>query len=340
MLSSSAQPEDRKLVEQLGFAAYLEKPWNRSELIEALSVVLSCDASAWQSLTQHPIVTPRLLRENRGTERRHLLVAEDDPVNRKVAIAVLQKLGFTADAVEDGVQAVEAWSKKRYHLILMDCQMPNLDGFQATQEIRRHEGGMGHIPIVALTTNATREAQAEYFAAGMDGFISKPFQPETLLEQLEVQLAGDNALRAAAVLSTTGVSSPGGHDPPTARAEPPQAVPVIDFNQLSSAIADEELRLELLALYVDSNREIINKLAQAAASDQLPPVNEVKKIAHKIKGSSSAVCARRVTQAAETLEVAAKGGQSARLPELIAQLQVQFEEAAAIIQAGIHDAGS
>ncbi|HEY6926952.1 MAG TPA: response regulator [Steroidobacteraceae bacterium] len=327
MLSSSAQPEDRKTVEQLGFAAYLEKPWARSELIEALSVVLSCEASAWHTLT-HPIVTPRLLRENRGAERRHLLVAEDEPVNRKVAIAVLQKLGFNVDAVEDGMQAVEAWSKRKYHLILMDCQMPNLDGFEATKEIRRREASLGrHIPIVALTANATREAQADCFAAGMDAFITKPFQPDTLLEQLELHLAGADTLRTAEAVSTSGIRRATAGAAQTASPEPP----IVDFAQLDSAIADKQLRDELITTYISSNRAIITTLSQAAASHQLPPADEVKKIAHRIKGSSSAICARRVAQAAETLETAAKEQHTERLCALIEKLRAVFEEAAATL---------
>jgi len=331
MLSSSAQTEDRKAVEQLGFAAYLEKPWARSELIEALSVVLSCEASAWHTLT-HPIVTPRLLRENRGAERRHLLVAEDEPVNRKVAIAVLQKLGFNVDAVEDGAQAVEAWSKRKYHLILMDCHMPILDGFEATKEIRRREAGMGrHIPIVALTANATREAQAECFAAGMDAFITKPFQPDALLEQLELHLAGGDALRPAETIRSPAATSldrcvmSGTGE--TTSPEPP----IVDFEQFNVGISDKELRDELIMTYVTCNRAIITTLVSEATSHQLPPTDEVKKIAHKVKGSSSAICARRVAKAAETLETAAKEQHTERLPDLILKLQALFEEAAAAL---------
>jgi CheY-like chemotaxis protein/HPt (histidine-containing phosphotransfer) domain-containing protein len=303
MLSSSAQPEDRKMFEELGFAAYLDKPWNRGELIEALSVVLSCESSAWHSLT-HPIVTPRLLREHHGNERRRILVAEDDPVNRKVAIGFLEKLGFRVDAVEDGRAAVEAWSKGKYHLILMDCQMPVLDGFAATQEIRRCEQGTGrHIPIVALTANATREAQAECQEAGMDHYVSKPFKREQLQACLEVCLA---------------------------------EAPPVDLDKFKSdAAGDSGFQRELLQLFIEANQPVLAQLGQAALTDALPPIEEIRKVAHRIKGSSSAVCATEVARAAERLESAAKRGECRLFAELIAELCGRFEATAAYLDAEI-----
>jgi signal transduction histidine kinase/CheY-like chemotaxis protein/HPt (histidine-containing phosphotransfer) domain-containing protein len=294
MLSSSAQPEDRKMFQELGFAAYLEKPWNRSELIEALSVVLSCEASAWHSLT-HPIVTPRLLREHRGSEKRRLLVAEDDPVNRKVATGVLEKLGYRVDSVEDGRKAVDAWARNKYHLILMDCQMPDLDGIQATREIRRREAGTQHIPIIALTANATREAQTECLQAGMDAYLSKPFQPEELRSLLEVHLAADESVVTAE------------------RVRPcidPGVEPGVDR--------------ELVELFVASNGPLIAALARALATGPLS-TDEIRRIAHRVKGSCGAVGAHELAEMAQELEAAAKTGEWAVLPSLIAELRARFE---------------
>jgi signal transduction histidine kinase/CheY-like chemotaxis protein len=314
MLSSSAQPQDRKMFEELGFAAYLDKPWNRGELIEALSVVLSCESSAWHSLT-HPIVTPGLLREHRGNERRRILVAEDDPVNRKVAIGFLEKLGFRVDAVEDGRAAVEAWSQNRYQLILMDCQMPRLDGFAATQQIRSREQGTGrHIPIVALTANATREAQAECKEAGMDHYVSKPFKREQLQACLELCLAGDD-LRG-----------------PAAHAGP---VPVDLHKFTSCGVGDVGFQRDLLQLFIETNQPLLAELGQAASTDALPSIEEIRKLAHRVKGSSSAVCANEVAWAAERLESAAKRGESQLFRGLIAELRDRFEETAAFLESEI-----
>lgn len=334
MLSSSAQPEDRKMFEQLGFAGYMDKPWKREELVETLSAVLSCESSAWHSLT-HPIVTARLLREHRGTEKRRILVAEDDPVNRKVAIGFLEKLGYRVDAVEDGRLAVEAWEKHKYHLILMDCQMPNLDGYGATEEIRRRERETGrHIPIIALTANATREAQAECKAAGMDHFVSKPFKKEALQACLEVYLAGDDPLSPGTEKGSTGAEQTTQATAP-ARSGSDFAVDSqpIDVKELiSDGVEDLLLQRELLELFVESNRPVLAALVQAASTNTLPSSDEIRRVAHRVKGSSSAVRAHSVTEAAERLEFAAKRGESPVLSQLIAELRDRFEEAAALLE--------
>jgi CheY-like chemotaxis protein len=103
-----------------------------------------------------------------------VLLAEDNLVNQKVAAHALAKLGCLVTVVGTGAQAVKAWESARYDVILMDCQMPELDGYEATREIRRREAAQEHIPIVALTAHAMNGAQPECFAAGMDDYLSKP----------------------------------------------------------------------------------------------------------------------------------------------------------------------
>jgi len=137
-----------------------------------------------------PIQPPTLTAEqNRrasaGQERRRILLADDNAVNQKVARRTLEKLGYWVDVVGNGVEAVEAWQMEHYDLILMDCQMPQLDGYEATRKIRGLERGERHIPIVALTAHAIQGAETECTAAGMDAYISKPFEPDSLRALLE-----------------------------------------------------------------------------------------------------------------------------------------------------------
>jgi CheY-like chemotaxis protein len=116
--------------------------------------------------------------------RGRILVADDNAVNRKVVTRLLEKLGFHADAVADGSAAVAQWACGNYDLILMDCQMPSLDGYEATREIRRREGGARHLPIVALTADAMNGADRACFDAGMDAYLTKPIDRRMLEETL------------------------------------------------------------------------------------------------------------------------------------------------------------
>jgi CheY-like chemotaxis protein len=111
-----------------------------------------------------------------------ILVAEDNAVNEKVVVRVLQKLGYSAEVVRDGRAAVNAWARGGYDLILMDCQMPELDGYEATREIRRRERAGQRIPIVALTAHAMKNDDLKCKEAGMDGYLTKPID-RALLER-------------------------------------------------------------------------------------------------------------------------------------------------------------
>ena len=120
--------------------------------------------------------------------RPRVLVAEDNPVNQRVAIRMLERLGLGADIASDGREAVQSFSLQSYAAVLMDCQMPELDGIDATREIRAAESGR-RTPIVALTANATAEDRDRCLEAGMDDFVAKPFKPEQLVTLVEEWLA-------------------------------------------------------------------------------------------------------------------------------------------------------
>jgi signal transduction histidine kinase/DNA-binding response OmpR family regulator len=186
LLTSSGMRGDSHRFAELGFAAYLIKPVGQRELVDCLHLVMGATADAW-STGSRPIITHdglEALRQREGTKR--VLLAEDNPVNRKVAERTLQKLGYRVHIVENGREAVNAWQSDHYDLILMDCQMPELDGYAATREIRRLEGGKRHIPIVALTAHAMAGADIECKIAGMDAHLTKPLDRALL----ETTLAG------------------------------------------------------------------------------------------------------------------------------------------------------
>ena len=114
-----------------------------------------------------------------------MLLVEDNPANQKLALLILARFGCEADLALNGREAISAWQANHYDLVLMDCQMPEMDGFTATMEIRRQEGPGRHTPIVALTANALEEERQKCFEAGMDDHLAKPFRRSDLKQMLE-----------------------------------------------------------------------------------------------------------------------------------------------------------
>ncbi len=214
LLTSSERRGDGPRLAELGFAGYLLKPVTQRDLTDCLLLVLSDAAENWHRRT-NPLITHDRIRAQRGREKRHILLAEDNAVNQKVACRVLERLGYRVDAVNDGRAAVRAWQQRPYDLILMDCQMPELDGYEATREIRRLEEGGRHVPIIALTAHAMIGAEAECRAAGMDDYITKPFDRESLETCIERHLekalpAGTEAF-CGARRASHGALCPHGH---------------------------------------------------------------------------------------------------------------------------------
>ena len=184
LLTSSGQRGEGQLFGELGFAGYLLKPITYRDLTDCLMMVLGARAEIW-SMRSQPMVTRHALLSHRSRDSHRILVAEDNVVNQKVACRLLEKLGFSVDVAADGEAAFRAWSSGRYDLILMDCQMPIMDGYEATRKIRAREGADEHIPIIALTAHAMKGADNKCLSAGMDDYLSKPVDRERLQEALQ-----------------------------------------------------------------------------------------------------------------------------------------------------------
>jgi two-component system, sensor histidine kinase and response regulator len=184
LLTSSGQREDSRSFAELGFAGYLLKPVTQRDLVASLQLVLAQQPAVWHMQSQ-PIVTGERLQSAVLNEKKaHILLADDNMVNQKVAVRLLEKLSYRVDVVGTGRAAVDAWQSGKYDLILMDCQMPDLDGYEATREIRKVENGGQRTPIIALTAHAMKGADAECRAAGMDGYLSKPIDRALLKSTL------------------------------------------------------------------------------------------------------------------------------------------------------------
>jgi signal transduction histidine kinase/DNA-binding response OmpR family regulator len=184
LLTSSGQRGDSSLFAHIGFAGYLLKPVMQQDLTDCLTLALASTADSWH-LRSQPIITRQALRTQRVRTGHRILLAEDNLVNQKVATRLLEMLGYDVEVSGDGHAAVMAWQTHPFDLILMDCQMPQMDGYEATKQIRLLEEGKRHIPIVALTADVMKEAEQNCRAAGMDDYLSKPIDRA----QLEACLA-------------------------------------------------------------------------------------------------------------------------------------------------------
>jgi len=196
MLSSRGRRGDAKLAKEAGFAGYLGKPAKPPALLEVLKNVWS---NFQRSPEGFPLVTRYTLAEAAGSvpENRVLfkdavkprvLVVDDNPVNQRVASALLQRLGCRADVAANGQEAVDILDTFPYDLIFMDCQMPILDGYDATREIRRREAGQLHSIIIAMTANAMQRDRDVCIEAGMDDYIAKPISKAALADLLTTHL--------------------------------------------------------------------------------------------------------------------------------------------------------
>ena len=298
MLSSAGQRGDAARCRELGVKAYLLKPMKRSELLQAIVATLSVPV---QEPRRDRLVTRHTMREGHTPLR--ILLAEDNAVNQRVAMRLLEKQGHHVTLAGNGQEAVEAWSEAErtspFDLVFMDVQMPVKDGFQATAAIRQEEQKTGrHIQIVAMTAHAMQGDRERCLAAGMDGYLSKPVVLKDLLELL--------ARRTAGKLSASEAESEKAEEAPQAAWNYEVALARLD--------GDRDLLEEIIATLLDSEPGSMASLRDAVeASD---PVR-VAQAAHALKGAVSNVAAGAALAAATRLEDMGRAG---ALPGAVEQL--------------------
>jgi CheY-like chemotaxis protein len=184
MLTSAGQVGDAARCRKLGISAYLVKPIRQGELLDSIRQVLR-KAPRQEAVA---LVTRHVLRETQNRAR--ILLAEDNAVNQTLAVRLLEKRGYAVTVAGDGHAALTALEKDSFDLVLMDIQMPGMDGFETTSAIRRKEElTYRHIPIIAMTAHALKGDQERCIAAGMDGFVTKPIRTSELFLAIEKALA-------------------------------------------------------------------------------------------------------------------------------------------------------
>ena len=188
-LTAFGQRGDGEAARRAGFHGYLTTPLRRAQLRRALELVVGA--------REETLVTQHRVAETQRHQGNWVLLAEDNVVNQKITVALLKRAGVLVDVAENGREAVEAVSRKRYGLVLMDCQMPEMDGIEATRELRRMEMPGERIPVVALTANANEEVRRECIDAGMDEILVKPLKPDALEALLARSFGDGEAIPAA-----------------------------------------------------------------------------------------------------------------------------------------------
>ena len=209
LLTSLAVRGTAEAARRAGFSAYLTKPVHQSHLFDALATVIGAGAQAT------PLVTRHTIAEDRARSRSRLLVVEDNPLNQTVAVGMLAKLGYRADVTANGIEALAAVGRFDYGAVLMDCQMPEMDGYEATAEIRARERDATHLPIIAMTASAMAGEREKCLAAGMDDYVSKPVSLAALESALERWLGPADTVELDDASATSGENVSATFEPQT-----------------------------------------------------------------------------------------------------------------------------
>jgi signal transduction histidine kinase/DNA-binding response OmpR family regulator/HPt (histidine-containing phosphotransfer) domain-containing protein len=326
LLTSSGQRGDGQLFADMGFAGYLLKPVALRDLTECLILVLANTADSWHMQSQ-PMITRHALRAQRARTRNRILLAEDNLVNQKVALKLLEKLDYRVDVVADGLAAVAAWQTGKFDLIIMDCQMPQMDGYAATREIRKLEGGERHIPIVALTAHAMKGDEEKCRAAGMDDYLSKP------IDRVRLDSCLERLLPSAGSTGLTIAINEAPNDRGLAHSAVQSPHPVDWEALLKSIDGDVGFARDLSDAFIGTgDRELAALTAALGTGDAA----KLRISAHTLKGASANLRASSAASAAAQLESAAGLGMSAQVPALAENLAREIRRTIAYLRSTVH----
>jgi len=306
LLTSGAEMDEMVRCRQLGVASCLTKPVSRERLYEAVQNTLlhprsNQDQAAAAETGQAGFLAAGLAREG---EKPHVLLAEDSPVNQKLVTTVLQKNGYKVTLVENGFLAVQAAQAERFDCVLMDIQMPDMDGHEATRLIRRHEAatGQAHVPVIALTANAISGDAEKCLEAGMDFYLSKPVNSKRLLEVVE---------------KFVRQQVPAGSEVPQPAED--DATGLIDMpNLMAQTEGDIDLAADLARMFLV---EFDGRLEAVVAAAEARDGTALKDAAHALKGMIGVFSKGQAFMAVRDLDAAAKRDDFSCTVPLCQQLQ-------------------
>jgi len=312
IVMTSLNQRDMKQLLEAGFAAYLVKPVRQARLFDCLLNVVSEAPPAVVNQTvkslqpislaalQHDLLLP-------ASAKLKILLAEDSTVNQKVALHQLKKLGYAADVAANGQEVLALTATIHYDVVLMDCQMPMMDGYETTRAIRAAERLERHTVIIAMTANAMKEDRDRCFEAGMDDYLSKPVRKEDLNAKLAhwSQILQDQVLQDQAIARQILPScSPLKATQLSEGVPPAQLHDLVDWHYLHEISAgNEDFELEILQVFISALPAHIQALETGIQTDDF---DQIEQEAHYIKGAASSAGVRAIETVAGHLEQQAR----------------------------------
>ncbi|MEA2085194.1 MAG: response regulator [Thermodesulfobacteriota bacterium] len=342
MMTSLARRGDAALFEGIGFAAYLPKPIKQSVLYNCLAMIHG-GKSSFKATKKEPIITRHSVAEAKRRDIRVLLV-EDNITNQLVAREILEKVGFQPDIVENGRQAVDAVKSKPYNLVLMDCQMPVMDGYEATREIRKLESvgdassngyNPAEVPIVAMTAHVMQGDREACINAGMDDYLSKPIDPRKLIDMVEHYSDRESTAAERASEPPPTDKSPAKEPEAAAPHQPEKAHALKEpaekeanetiFNKadmLRRVMNDEGILKRLINGFFEHAPGHLVSLRETLDNNDAPGV---QLRAHTIKGVAANFSSAPLRDIAHQIEIAGKEADLKKAESLFPELQNKFD---------------
>jgi len=337
MLTSITSSTEAVAAREAGILACLSKPVRGTDLYQCIVRILGTEEKALKATA-----SKRGPSSNDEPLNGKILLVEDNPVNQAVALAMLGGLGCQVVVANNGRLAIEAWQNDSYALILMDCQMPEMDGFTATTVIREIErsdslrgtvrAGLRRIPIIALTANAMEGDRDRCLLAGMDDYLTKPFTREQLRAALVNWLpASTETFDAAAMQSELDVPNDG---LPATEKPIAAAVNLKDLDAIRALQGDQggDLLQQVIRLYLDSSVELLREMEKAHGENDAP---SLQRAVHTLKSSSASVGARKLAELCKELEIEVRETGITMGRDRILAVETEFDRAKSELEAVI-----
>jgi two-component system, sensor histidine kinase and response regulator len=344
VITDSRSDLDLETLSRAGFSAQLSTPWRQEELMQLLAMVR--DMAATDAGGPAAIFTRQHLPDRAAGRHReevpdlrlglHVLVAEDNFVNQQVIYETLDNFGCETAIVADGGQAVRMVRSQDFDVVFMDCEMPVMDGFTASIEIRRNEEEGRHVPIIALTAHAIKGDRERCLAAGMDNYVSKPVTPAQILRVLRETLRPecfpdpDKAVRGVSSPREEAPSAGGGGDAPVEADMDPGARQVLDLGLAREMTGNRQAMYQRVTdIFLKHGPIRLQEMKTALMKEDY---DEIMRLAHSLKGASGAIGGVRIQYLAIHLEDTARNGSRDQTEQLVSRIQAELDRLVAVLK--------